>query len=167
MNTSVVIREIEPKDDKQVETIIKRSLEKYHLDHEGTAYTDPQLSRLSAYYQARPLDKYWVIEQDGEVVGGIGIGVYNEQASICELQKLYLASKAQGRGLSRELMKKALNYASVHFKQCYLETRHELKTANRLYEKYGFQLLSKPLKGSGHSAMNRWYMKDLSQYNWL
>ncbi|WP_080876191.1 GNAT family N-acetyltransferase [Oceanobacillus timonensis] len=157
----MVIREMEPKDDKKIEAIIKRSLEKYHLDHDGTAYTDPQLARLSSYYHARPMDKYWVMELDGEVIGGVGIGVYNEKESICELQKLYLAFEAQGRGLSRELMKTALNYASIHFKQCYLETRHELETANRLYEKYGFQLLNKPLEGSEHTAMDRWYIKNL------
>ncbi|MFD1416492.1 GNAT family N-acetyltransferase [Oceanobacillus jeddahense] len=161
MNKPVVIREIEAKDDKAIEAIIKRSLENHHLDHEGTAYTDPQLAALSSYYHDRPKDKYWVMELDGEVVGGIGIGIYNEKESICELQKLYLASTVQGKGLSRELMKTALNYASAHFKQCYLETRRELEAASYLYEKYGFQLLEKPLKGSEHTAMDRWYIKDL------
>lgn len=161
MDKSVVIREIEAKDDKAIEAIIKRSLEKHHLDHEGTAYTDPQLAELSSYYQARPKDKYWVIELDGEVVGGVGIGIHDEKQFICELQKLYLAPAAQGRGLSRKLMKTALDYASVHFKQCYLETRHELEAANCLYEKYGFQLLEEPLEGSEHSAMDRWYIKTL------
>lgn len=69
LNKSVVIREIEAKDDKVIEAIIKRSLEKHHLDHEGTAYTDPQLAHLSTYYNERPKDKYWVIEVDGEVAG--------------------------------------------------------------------------------------------------
>ncbi|WP_368901251.1 GNAT family N-acetyltransferase [Oceanobacillus oncorhynchi] len=161
MDKSVLIREIEAKDDKAMEAIIKRSLEKHHLDHEGTAYTDPQLAELSSYYQARPKDKYWVMELDGEVVGGVGIGIYNEKQSICELQKLYLAPSAQGKGLSRNLMKTALDYASVHFKQCYLETRHELEAASSLYEKYGFQSLEKPLEGSEHSAMDRWYIKVL------
>ncbi|WP_152657055.1 GNAT family N-acetyltransferase [Oceanobacillus sp. CFH 90083] len=154
---------MEAKDDKVIEAIIKRSLEKHHLNHEGTAYTDPQLAQLSTYYNGRPKDKYWVIEMNGEVVGGIGIGVYDEKHSICELQKLYLAQKAQGKGLSRELMKTALDYASMHFKQCYLETRHELEAAAYLYEEYGFRLLDKPLEGSGHTAMDRWYMKDLSK----
>ena len=161
LNKSVVIREIEAKDDKVIEAIIKRSLEKHHLDHEGTAYTDPQLAHLSTYYNERPKEKYWVIEVDGEVAGGIGIGVYDAKRSICELQKLYLAQKVLGRGLSRELMKTALDYASIHFKQCYLETRHELETAGRLYEKYGFRLLDKPLDGSEHTAMDRWYIKEL------
>lgn len=161
MNNSVVIREIEAKDNKAIEAIIKRSLENHHLDHEGTAYTDPQLAQLSTYYNERPKDKYWVIDVDGEVVGGIGIGVYDEKHSICELQKLYLAQEAQGKGLARELMKTALDYASRHFGQCYLETRHELGAAGRLYEKYGFRLLDKPLEGSGHTAMDRWYIKEL------
>lgn len=156
-----IIREMEARDDKVIESIIKQSLEQHGLNHEGTAYTDPQLSKLSAYYQARPLDKYWVVEMDGKVVGGVGIGEYNQEQSICELQKLYLAPEAQGNGLSKELMETALAYASLHFKQCYLETRHEMEAASRLYEKYGFHLLEKALIGSEHSAMDRWYIKAL------
>lgn len=155
------IREIQEQDDAVMESIIKRSLEKHGLDQEGTAYTDPQLSTLTAYYTSRPFDKYWVIEIDKEVVGGVGIGVYHQEKEICELQKLYLAPKAQGKGLARELMKTALSYASIHFKRCYLETRHELEAASKLYEKYGFQLLDEPLEGSEHTAMDRWYIKDL------
>ena len=39
---------------------------------------------------------------EGEVVGGVGIAPFNEQAQVCELQKLYLSPKAQGLGLSKE-----------------------------------------------------------------
>ncbi|GIO24963.1 GNAT family N-acetyltransferase [Oceanobacillus sp. J11TS1] len=157
----IKIRGIKEQDDVIMESIIKHSLETHGLDQEGTAYTDPQLSALTAHYTARPLDKYWVIELDSEVVGGIGIGMYDQEKEICELQKLYLAPKALGKGLANELMKTALSYASVHFKRCYLETRHELEAASKLYEKYGFERLDAPLEGSNHSAMDRWYIKDL------
>lgn len=30
-----------------------------------------------------------------------------------------------------------------------------------LYERYGLKLLEKPIEGSDHSAMDRWYLKDL------
>ena len=59
-------------------------------------------------------------------------------------------------------METALSFASNHYEKCYLETMHELKTACILYEKFGFTLLSEPLPGSEHSAMDAWFLKDLN-----
>ena len=155
------IRAIRKEDNAQVKTIIQDSLKSLGLDIPGTAYFDPQLSNLYDYYNNLNHANYWVVEMDGEVVGGIGIAPFNEQDKICELQKLYLNPKAQGLGLSRKLMDTALAFAREHYDKCYLETMHKLKTACILYDKYGFSLLNEPLDGSEHSTMDAWYIKDL------
>ena len=155
------IREIKKEDNAQVKTIIQDSLKSLGLDIPGTAYFDPQLSNLYDYYNNLNQANYWVVEIDGEVVGGVGIAPFNEQDKICELQKLYLSPKAQGLGLSKKLMNTALTFASNHYDQCYLETMHKLKIACILYNKYGFSLLNEPLDGSEHSTMDAWYIKDL------
>jgi len=156
------IREIEEKDNKLMEQIIKRSLESFNLDIPGTAYFDPQLGSLAQHYKQQSNAKYWVVvnEQD-EVVGGVGIGPFGLKTEICELQKLYIKPEARGKGLSRKLMKVALDFAKQHYSYCYLETLTKLETANLLYSKLGFEQLEKPLDGSEHSAMDTWYMKKL------
>lgn len=100
-------------------------------------------------------------EQD-EVVGGVGIAAFGQKTWICELQKLYITPEAQGMGLSKELMKVALDFAKEHYTHCYLETLKKLQAANLLYIKLGFQQLERPLDGSEHNAMDAWYIKELS-----
>jgi len=157
------IREIKEKDNPIIEQIIKHSLESFGLNIPGTAYFDPHLGRLSQFYERQANATYWVAVNDqDETVGGVGIGPFGQRTSVCELQKLYVAPKAQGMGLAKELMKTALDFAKEHYTHCYLETFEKLEAANRLYDKLGFQQLEKPLEGSEHSACNTWYLKKLS-----
>ncbi|MFC7363957.1 MULTISPECIES: GNAT family N-acetyltransferase [Bhargavaea] len=156
------IREIVKKDNPAIEKIIKRSLESFGLDIPGTAYFDPQLASLSAYYQELPNSKYWVItDEHGVVMGGVGIAPFGKHAGVCELQKLYIMSEAQGQGLSKQLMETALRFAMEHYSHCYLETMEKLQVANRLYERLGFRKLDRPLDGSEHGTMDTWYIKEL------
>ncbi|MCI1592890.1 MULTISPECIES: GNAT family N-acetyltransferase [Heyndrickxia] len=157
------IREIKEKDNQTIEKIIKRSLESFNLNIPGTAYFDPQLSNLTQFYKEQSNAKYWVaVNEKDEVLGGVGIAPFGQKTGICELQKLYITSEAQGMGLSKELMKVALDFAKEHYTHCYLETLKKLQVANLLYIKLGFQQLEKALDGSEHSAMDAWYIKELS-----
>ncbi|MDC2806251.1 GNAT family N-acetyltransferase [Leuconostoc suionicum] len=56
-----------------------------------------------------------------------GIAPFDKK--ICELQKLYLAPKEQGLGISKQLMETALFFAKTYYDTCYLETNHTFKTA--------------------------------------
>ncbi|MDM5228523.1 GNAT family N-acetyltransferase [Cytobacillus sp. NJ13] len=157
------IREIEEKDNQTIEQIIKRSLESFNLNIPGTAYFDPQLSSLAQFYKQQSNAKYWVaVNEQDEVVGGVGIAPFGQNTGICELQKLYITPEAQGMGLSKELMKVALDFAKEHYTHCYLETLKKLRAANLLYIKLGFQQLERALDGSEHNAMDAWYIKELS-----
>lgn len=125
------IREIQIKDNAKIEKIIKQSLESFQLDIPGTAYFDPQLANLAEFYQSENKANYWVlVNEDDEVLGGIGIAPFNEEKRICELQKLYISPKVQGMGLSKKLMETALSFAKEHYTHCYLETSTKLKVAN-------------------------------------
>ncbi|MCM3538249.1 GNAT family N-acetyltransferase [Priestia endophytica] len=157
------IREMKEKDNQRMERIIKRSLESFELNIPGTAYFDPQLSSLSHYYQQQQNAKYWVaVNAQDEVIGGVGIAPFGQKKEVCELQKLYISPEAQGKGLSKELMKVALDFAKEHYTCCYLETFKELQAANFLYVKFDFRQLEKPLDETEHNACDAWYIKDLS-----
>ena len=158
----VKIREIEERDNKMIEQIIKSSLESFNLDIPGTAYFDPQLENLAGFYRQLKKAKYWVAaDEENEVAGGVGIAPFGEGTDICELQKLYVKPEFQGRGLAKELMKTALNFAKKHYTYCYLETMEKLETANRLYTQFDFQPQETPLEGSEHNTMDAWYIKKL------
>lgn len=158
----MIIRELKKEDNAKVKKIIQDSLKSLGLAIPGTAYFDPQLNDLHQYYNHLKNANYWVVEMEGEIVGGIGIAPFNEHDKVCELQKLYLTPETQGLGFGKKLMETALSFASKHYEKCYLETVHELKAACILYGKFGFTLLQEPLSGSDHSAMDAWYLKDLN-----
>lgn len=154
------IRRIDKKDNAALEHLIRRSLEAVGLDIPGTAYYDPGLANLSACYAQEEHGDYWVLTEQGHVIGGIGIAPF-PQPQTCELQKLYIHRNYQGQGLANRLMDTALTYAAKYYRECYLETHSQLRAAQGLYEKYGFRQLPAPLPGSPHSAMDRWYLKVL------
>ena len=116
--TEYKIRRIEPKDNAQVESVIRTCLIEFGGNREGTAWCDPDLGRFSEVY-AKDGYAYWVVENEqGEVVGGSGIGALTGE--VCELQKMYLLSEVRGPGVAQKLMKLCLDFAKQYYKKCYI-----------------------------------------------
>ncbi|GEK91103.1 GNAT family N-acetyltransferase [Alkalibacterium kapii] len=155
----VKLRPIEKRDNHAVGEIVQESLEKRGLNLPGTAYYDPYLFSLYDYYQ-KPNHAYWVLDKEGKVIGGGGIGSFGQSETVGELQKLYISDQEQGKGYGHLLMKKALEFAEENYGACYIDTFAALDTANNLYEKYGFKKLSEPLEGSEHNACDTWYLYE-------
>ena len=152
------------KDNKQIQQIIKESLEAVGLDQPGTAYYDPQLGYLYEYYDNLLKANYWVAvdNHSNEVIGGIGIGPFGHFEEVAELQKYYLKEGYQNLGVGSQLFKQALSFAKEQkYTSLYLETMDVLSKANKVYEHYGFKKLQRPLDGSEHGLMNRWYILEL------
>lgn len=160
---SITIRPITAQDDQAIAEIVRQNLKAYHLDIPGTAYFDPELDCLSEYYSAQPdRRRYFIAEQeDGTVIGGVGIAEFSGFEHCAELQKLYLADEAKGKGFGKQLMQTAEQYAkTAGYRLLYLETHTNLETAIGLYEKLGFHQIEKPAAVL-HSTMNRFYLKQL------
>lgn len=157
------IREIEEKDNKAVENVIRTCLIEFGANHEGTAWTDPNLCRFSEIYNSDG-NKYWVAEnEEGRIIGGVGIGKLEGVDDVCELQKMYCLAEARGTGISHKLMNIALEYASKFFSRCYLETLENMVAAQKLYEKYGFERIYEPLIKTEHFACDVRYIKNLKK----
>ncbi len=153
------IREIEFRDNASVEILIRTCLIEFGGNHEGLAWSDPDLGRFSEIYNKEGY-KYWIAEdQNGKLCGGVGIGGLTE--NVCELQKMYCYKEVRGTGVAHELMKLALDYAKRYYSKCYLETLSNMVAANKFYEKYGFKKLDKPYIQTEHFACDMWYIKDL------
>ncbi len=147
-----------PEHDAAMARIVRANLKAHGLDIPGTAYFDPSLDCLSAFYN-RPGRVYYVLVQNGEVLGGIGLAEL--EGEVCELQKLYLADSAKGRGLGYVLIEKIEQAArELGYRQIYLETHTNLLAAIHVYERAGYRQIPRP-EGVVHSTMNRFYLKDL------
>lgn len=155
-----LIREIEKDDDKEIEKIIRDCLVEFEANHDGTAWTDPNLSRFSEIYNSDK-DKYWIAQDsNGKIVGGVGIGNLGVDG-VCELQKMYCISKVRGTGIAQKLIDTALEYAKNYYNKCYLETLDNMVQAQRFYEKNGFVRIKKPLVVTEHFACDVRYIKEL------
>lgn len=155
------IRPIEARDNAAIEKIIRSCLVEYGGNHEGTAWTDPNLGCFSEVY-SRDGSGYWVAEDEtGKIVGGTGIGSLAGEDDVCELQKMYCLPEARGTGVAHSLLKEALGFAGLHYKQCYLETLENMIEAQRFYEKNGFVRIRKALGNTGHFNCDVCYLKDL------
>ena len=77
-------------------------------------------------------------EDDGRLVGSIGL--FPENATTCQLRKMYLLPELRGRGLGKCLLQHVIDLArQLGFKRMTLETSSWLQGANRLYKSFGFQ----------------------------
>lgn len=156
----MLIREIEEKDNKDVENLIRTCLIEFGANKPGCAWTDPNLGSFFQLYQNEGC-KYYVVEHNTKIVAGCGIGPLEGAENVCELQKMYSYEEVRGTGIAEQLLKLSLDFAKKHYDKCYLETFSNMIAANKFYKKYGFSQLDKPLVETEHYACDVWYIKSL------
>ena len=66
----MMIRQIKASDNQVLAQIIRASLEEAKLALPGTAYFDASLDNLSEFYSVKPGRCYFVLEEEGQVLGG-------------------------------------------------------------------------------------------------
>jgi len=160
---SITYRPISPADDAALARIVRDNLRAHALDIPGTAYFDPELDDLSAFYGAEPEKRaYFVaVDDQGRTLGGAGLAEFPKIPDCAELQKLYLADEAKGRGVGRALMQLVEAQArQLGYRKIYLETHSNLTAALHLYEKLGYARIARP-SWVFHTTMDRFYIKEL------
>lgn len=151
---------IRPIHDAAMAAIVRAALKAHHLDIPGTAYFDPSLDSLSAYYHS-PGRAYDVLLENGTVIGGVGVAAFEDLPGCCELQKLYLDERARGRGLGYDMIRHIEDKArALGYERIYLETHTALAAAIHEYERSGYERIERP-PSVIHTAMNRFYRKEL------
>jgi putative acetyltransferase len=155
-------RPIRPEDDPAIAAVIRAVMPEFGADGPGFAIHDPEVSAMSAAY-AGPRSAYFVVEMDGRVVGGAGIGpLEGGDADTAELRKMYFLRDARGKGMGERLLRHVLDVARERgYAHVYLETLKGMDAAMRLYEHLGFRRLDRQLGDTGHHGCNRFYMLDL------
>ena len=157
-----IIREIQAKDNAQVAKLIRGVLIELGVPKVGTAYEDKATDEMFEHFQKKT-SEYYLLEYKNKIVGGVGIAkLDNFEGNTCELQKMYFAPIARGKGLGSKLIEKCLEKAkALNFESCYLETMPYMDAARALYLKNGFKNLDKPMGNTGHYSCNVWMLKKL------
>lgn len=158
----IALRAIAPADNEAVATVIRTVLLEHDVPKVGTAYADASLDCMYETYTL-PRSSYFVVEQNGRVVGGAGIApLAQENETYCELQKMYFLPEARGLGAGSAMMQKCLTYAQQQgYTHCYLETLPNMLEAQKLYRKVGFTYLDAPMGCTGHTSCSVWMLKQL------
>jgi putative acetyltransferase len=80
----------------------------------------------------------WVALDGAEVVGSVALRDLGD--GVVELKRMYLRPDQRGRGLGRELLGVALDWARDRgMRAVRLDTSERMLAAQRLYEAYGFE----------------------------
>jgi putative acetyltransferase len=161
--SEINIREIQSKDNQQIAHVIREVFLVDDYPKTGTAFADKHLDRLFEAYD-KPKAIYFVIENNGKLIGGAGISqLDNSDENICELQKMYFLHEARGKGLGFKIIQLCLEKATAFgFEKCYLETLPQMKTAQHLYVKSGFEYIDAPMGNTNHSSCPVWMIKKLN-----
>ena len=80
----------------------------------------------------------WLAQTDGLIVGTAAL--IKEHEGVFELAKMAVTAAYRGRGISKQLIEACLQKAKeIRAKKLTLFSNHQLLTALKLYEKYGFR----------------------------
>ena len=156
------IRPIEPRDDAAMAAIIRAVMPEFGATGDGFAINDPEVDWMSKAY-GEPRCAYFVVEVDGEVLGGAGVApLAGGDPGVCELRKMYFLPALRGQGAGAAMMARCLDAArKIGFRQCYLETLSGMDAAMRLYERSGFRRISCSMGNTGHGGCDSFYMLEL------
>ncbi|WP_440885153.1 bifunctional helix-turn-helix transcriptional regulator/GNAT family N-acetyltransferase [Vibrio campbellii] len=157
-----VLRPLTKADNSQVADVIRKVSAEYGLTADkGYGVADPTLDDMYSVYDQQGA-AYWVVEYQGEIVGGGGFAPLAGESNVCELQKMYFLPQTRGHGLAKRIVALSLQLAKQFgYQQCYLETTECLREAVGLYEKLGFEHLDAPLGQTGHDACEVVMLKTL------
>ncbi|MFN1602732.1 bifunctional helix-turn-helix transcriptional regulator/GNAT family N-acetyltransferase [Vibrio harveyi] len=157
-----VLRPLTKADNSQIADVIRKVSAEYGLTADkGYGVADPTLDDMYSVYDQQGA-AYWVVEYQGEIVGGGGFAPLAGEPNVCELQKMYFLPQTRGHGLAKRIVALSLQLAKQFgYQQCYLETTECLREAVGLYEKLGFEHLDAPLGQTGHDACEVVMLKTL------
>ncbi len=159
---NIIVRQIQKQDNAALAIIIRNALKEFGANKPGTVYYDDATDHLFELFQKEKA-AYYIAAAENKVLGGAGIfPTEGLPADTCELVKMYLSAAARGKGFARQLMQQCFATAAANrFTKIYIETMPELTTAVKMYEKFGFNYLQKPLGNSGHGGCDIWMLKEL------
>lgn len=137
--------------------VIRSVLAEYGLGWEPGG-ADRDVLEIETYYWQTG-GEFWVIEQQGTVVGTGAYYPIQRGTKATEIRKMYLMPAARGQGLGRRLLQELeAAIAARGFEQIWIETASVLQSAVKLYETSGYA----PATGVETDRCDLVYLKVLS-----
>jgi len=154
-----LIRDWQPRDRQPAAALIQSVLAEYGLGSEPEGADRDVLNVETAYWTTGGV--FWVVEQQGKLVGTGGYYPIARGEHAVEIRKMYLLPEVRGQGLGRYLLM-ILEQDSMAegFTQAWIETASILKEAVYLYESQGYQLST----GVETARCDRVYCKSLPHF---
>jgi putative acetyltransferase len=159
---AITIRQIEAADNAVVAEIIRLVMSEFQAVGCGYSINDSEVDDMHSAYAPDGF-AFFVVELDGQVYGCGGFGPLKGAGDdTCELRKMYFKSELRGLGVGAQLLELCLEEANrAGFRHCYLETKDNMQQARRLYGKFGFRYLDKPMGDTGHTSCGTWMVREL------
>lgn len=159
------IRNIEQHDNSSIAQIVKASFIELGAPLVNTVYDDPRTERMYEQFAGRRDAAYFVIEEQGEVLGGCGFyPTEGLERGVAEVVKFYFSPALRGKGMGRKMLQQIESKArQAGFSQLYIESFPEFSNAVSLYEKAGFHHIPHRLGNSGHTATTIFMIKEIDR----
>ena len=152
-----LIRSWETRDRADAFHVIRDVLLEYGLKSEPFG-ADRDVYDVEIYYHAKD-GEFWVVEQEGEIVGTAAYYPIERGNNAVEIRKMYILPQARKQGLGKFLLQELESkIASRGFDEIWIETASVLKEAVKMYENSGYQ----PTTGVETQRCDRVYKKVLN-----
>jgi putative acetyltransferase len=134
----MIIRDYHPRDRDAVVALVSRVLGEFGFES-NVAGVERDLREAHERYAGERAG-FWVLDDEGEVVGTVAIRPKDERT--CEIKRLYLRPDVRGSGLGQRLFEHAEAFARrAGYERIWLDSSRRFTRARKLYERNGFVLL--------------------------
>ena len=132
-----LIRDWQPEDRDAAAEVIKQVLLEYGLPWQPELADRDVIEAETAYLKVG--GEFWVVEQNGMVVGTSAYQPIARGQNAVEIRKMYLLPEVRGRGLGVYLLEQLERAIAIKdYQEIWIETASVLKEAVKLYERNGY-----------------------------
>ncbi|MEA5511210.1 GNAT family N-acetyltransferase [Crocosphaera sp. UHCC 0190] len=152
-----LIRDWQPSDRLLAAKVIETVLQEYGLPWQPEE-ADQDVIEIEQFY-LQVGGEFWIIENQGKIVGTAAYYPIHKQDHAVEIRKMYLLPDVRGKGLGRFLLEQLETVIQQKgFKTIIIETASVLEEAVILYEKSGYE----PITEVETKRCDRAYIKKLT-----